>query len=85
MLDFILNCSGLALFTAWCLNVFTISGWREKCIMNVPNNFLVKLLSCDFCLSFWSCLIITIICAIPHDWSLLVTPFIFAPIIKKLI
>lgn len=86
MLNFVLNSLVIALFTAWCLNVFTISGARDWCIMNTSKDILAKMLSCDFCLSFWSSLGISIMmCFVIRDLSLVLTPFIAAPIIKKLI
>lgn len=86
MLDFILEMILVALSVACLLNVFTISGLREKCIAKAPHALLADLLSCDFCLSFWSSLLIcAILCICAQECSYLVMPIFIAAIIKKLI
>lgn len=83
MLNYFLYSIALALFVAWCLNVFTISGAREDCIMKAPYEWLAKLLSCDFCLSFWSCLALTLMFCWISQYVIL-TP-LMASVVKKLI
>jgi hypothetical protein len=86
MLDFILEMILVALSVAWLLNVFTISGFREQCIAKAPHVLLADLLSCDFCLSFWSSLLVCIfMCIFEHSWAYLFMPIFSAAIIKKLI
>lgn len=86
MLDFILEMILVALGTAWLLNVFTISGFREKCIAKAPCALLADLLSCDFCLSFWSSFLICALLSICEQTvSYFFMPFFIAAIIKKLI
>lgn len=86
MLDFILEMLLVALSVAWLLNVFTISGFREQCIAKAPCTLLADLLSCDFCLSFWSSLLLCAVLSICEQTvSYLFMPFFIAAIIKKLI
>lgn len=50
------------------------------------NNFIYKLFSCDFCMSFWTSLIITlVICFISGDFSNIFIPLGSTVISKKLL
>lgn len=50
------------------------------------NNFFAQMFSCDFCLSWWSGVVIAILAtAISGDLSILITPFISTPITRKML
>lgn len=50
------------------------------------NDFFAKMFSCDFCLSWWSGVVIAILTtAIIGDVSIMITPFISTPITRKLL
>lgn len=50
------------------------------------NSFFAQMFSCDFCLSWWSGVVIAILAtAISGELSILITPFISTPITRKLL
>lgn len=54
----------------------------ERCKMRI----ISKLFDCDFCLSFWSNVIICIfLAAFVNDWLTVLLPILAAPITRKLI
>ncbi len=60
-------------------------GIREAVITAAPK-LISKLFECDFCLSFWTSLILAIILAISFsNMSILLTPIISTPITRVLI
>lgn len=45
-----------------------------------------QMFHCDFCLSWWTCVILSILCALIFwHWALLFVPFIATPIARKLL
>ena len=74
-----------ALLSTFIIQVITITGIREK--IQLRSSMLIhKLFSCDFCLSFWIAVLITLIfCIFKNDFSLIFIPFLTAPITKKLL
>lgn len=47
---------------------------------------LSSLFSCDFCLSFWMCVLISlVVCFITGNFSFLVLAFVAAPVTRKML
>lgn len=61
-------------------------GWREKVQIYGPK-LISQMFSCDFCISFWFCVLVSIILFIfvDREWATLLCPFIASPITRKLI
>lgn len=55
-------------------------GVWEYLQVNAPNDFIYKLLSCDFCLSFWLALSVSVLLAIFVHWYLIFIPIFSASI-----
>lgn len=60
-------------------------GIRDEIIMRAPN-LISKLFGCDFCLSFWTSLILAIILVIFfNEIDIIFIPFVSSPITRILI
>lgn len=50
------------------------------------NNFFSKLFSCEFCLSFWTCLVIACItAALTGEFALMAAPLFSTPITRMIV
>lgn len=75
----------IACFSAFVILFMTKIGFREYVEVN-GSKLLSELFSCDFCLSFWTGLIITVfIVAFTGDFSLFLCAVITPPITRILI
>lgn len=76
----------LASVTAYIITLMNKWGIRNTLQSNAPNDFVWKLLDCDFCLSWWMGLVIGIVLAIAlKDGWLLVCPIVSAKISQRLL
>lgn len=79
----------MALFVAFVVLAFTISGLRDKVSYYLADrklNLLYQLVDCNFCLSFWITFCISIILAIfSQDSRYLLIPVFSTPLSKLLL
>lgn len=59
----------VALLTAFVLGLASKWGWLEWAQVHAPSDFLHKLLTCKFCLSFWTGLAISLILCVAAGWG----------------
>ncbi len=60
-------------------------GWREEFIAKSPK-LISEMFSCDFCLSWWICVLLVIGTALWRwDASILIVPFFSTPITRALL
>lgn len=76
----------IALISAFIILLITKLGFREYVVINAPIAKLSELFGCDFCLSFWTGLVITLsIVVVSGDYSLLLCAITTPPITRNLI
>lgn len=82
----LINSVIIACISAFIILFLTRIGLREKVVVLSPIRLLSELFSCDFCLSFWIGLIITIIfIVVSGNFSLFLCTIITPPITRFLI
>lgn len=75
----------IALIAAFGILLIGKLGVRDKIILRAPK-LISKLFDCDFCLSFWSSVILAIILALfSNEPIFFIIPIISTPIIRFLI
>lgn len=75
----------VALLAAFVILLIDKIGLRDIIIQNAPR-LISKLFECDFCLSFWTSVVLTaVIVASTGCWSMAVTPIVSTPITRVLI
>jgi hypothetical protein len=75
----------IAFIAAFLILSITKLGVREWAQIHAPK-LISKLFSCDFCLSFWTCLFISLILLIfTGDIRLLIIPFLATPVTRLVI
>lgn len=78
ILDYLCMVGLLALLVSFVRTVAEKWGILEWMQSHAPSEFLHKLLTCNFCLSFWIGMVISIFLAIFVHWT-----FIFLPIFSS--
>lgn len=74
----------VALASAFCLALARKWGWLEWAQVH-SDGFLYKLLSCNFCLSFWAGVVLSVVAAaVTQNWWLLACPICSTPITVRL-
>jgi len=73
----------IALFSAFTIQLLRKIGLFEYVQVH-GNDFFYQLSKCDFCLSFWHCLMLSIALVIyKQDFIYFIIPFFATPITKK--
>lgn len=79
----------LAVITALVATFFLLLAYKWGAIEWLQvhgNNFVSQLANCTFCLSWWMCLLVSMIFIIEsRDWSLLIVPVVATPITRKML
>ena len=75
-----------SLIASFGIMFITKIGLRGIIIERCKIRIISKLFDCDFCLSFWSNVIVCIFLAVfANDWLIALLPILAAPITRKLI
>ena len=75
----------VALLAAFCVLLVKKWGWAEYMQVH-GDKYLSQLFSCDLCMSFWACFLITLAIVIVIDEkSLMLIPFLATPITRQLV
>lgn len=75
----------VALFAAWCILLLRKLGVIEW-VQAYACLTLSRLASCDFCLSWWTCVVVScVIAMLLEQWLVLLVPFVSTPITRKLL
>lgn len=75
----------VALFAAFCVLLCKKWGWAEYMQVH-GDKYLSQLFSCDLCMSFWACFLITLaIVVVIDEKSLMLIPFFATPITRQLV
>lgn len=84
-MDWLVKIICLSLFAAFVILLITKIGLREW-VQTFAPKLLSKLFSCDFCLSFWICVLISFVFYIfVKDENILVLPFLASPLTRLMI
>lgn len=76
----------IALLSNFVVLFISKIGLRDKIIMKAKVKKISEMFDCDFCLSFWTNVVICLVCSIVmSDISIMLIPFIAAPITRFLI
>ena len=82
---FVIILLAIALTAAFGIMLVSKLGVRDKVIMEAPR-LISELFSCDFCLSWWTCVFLSIIVsAVTGMWVMLCVAVLATPITRKLI
>lgn len=75
----------VALLAAWMVSLMAKVGIVEW--MQVHGTALIsEMASCDFCLSWWSCVVVSLVVALCcGEWCYVLVPFLATPITRRLI
>lgn len=86
MIEFVCFCAVIACVASWLLTLAYKWGVVEWLQIHSPNAFFDKLFSCNFCMSWWVGVALSIIFSICfcNGW-LLFCPFVTATITKRII
>ena len=85
MIDFILLTIIIALFSCFIILFIEKIGYRELMQVRAPK-LISELFSCDFCLSWWINLIITLVfCVMECEWYFICCAVAATPITRKLL
>lgn len=85
MIDFILLTIIIALFSCFVILFIEKIGYRELMQVRAPK-LIAELFSCDFCLSWWINLIITLVfCVMECEWCFICCAIAATPITRKLL
>lgn len=74
MLEFVLYVVLVSLAVKFLRTLMEKWGYREQWQVDAPCELIAQMLRCDFCLSFWMGLVISIILAIFVHWWLVFIP-----------
>jgi hypothetical protein len=76
----------LALYASFIILLITKLGWREKVQIYGPK-LISDMFNCDFCISFWTCVVLSVILFtfVDRDWIVLSYPIFASPIVRRLI
>lgn len=75
----------LSLLSSFAILLITKIGLRERAQIYAPR-LLSEMFGCDFCLSFWTCAVFSILFFIfEGDWIILAYPFFATPLTRRLI
>ena len=76
----------LALCASFIILLITKFGWREKVQIYGPK-LISGMFNCDFCISFWTCLVLSVLfyTFVDGDWIVLFYPIFASPIVRLLI
>ena len=76
----------LSLLSSFAILLITKIGLRERAQIYAPR-LLSEMFGCDFCLSFWTCAVFSILFFIfvDRDWIVLSYPIFASPIVRRLI
>lgn len=75
----------VALLAAFVILFISKRGWRERMEVKAPK-LLSEMASCDFCLSWWTCLAVTVFVVIgTHDVGFLLSAVAATPITRYII
>lgn len=75
----------VALLAAFAVLLCKKWGWAEYMQVHGDKN-LSQLFSCDLCMSFWACFLITLaIVVVIDEKSLMLIPFLATPITRQLV
>lgn len=75
----------ITILSAFTIQLITITGIRGTLQIYAPK-LISRLFSCDFCLSFWISVFITLIyCIWMNDFSCIFIPLLSTPITRKLL
>ena len=76
----------LALLAAFSLLLLDKIGLRQYIVERCPIKIFARLFACDFCLSFWTSVIIATVAAFWwHDLTFLALPFFSVPLTRILL
>lgn len=76
----------IATLAAFILSLLNKWGVIEYLQIHAPNNFLNELFSCFFCMSWWTCVFLTLFVLIMYgDCIDLLLPFCATPLTRKLL
>lgn len=84
VIEFILNGTLVAFVAAFVLLLAKKIGVIEQIQVRAKSNILQELSRCDFCLSFWTCLFVSLIFAISADWTNIFLPLFSTAITRKM-
>lgn len=86
MLDILVLGIIIGCLASWFITLSNKRGWRTTWQTNAPNDTIWHLLECDYCMSWWSSLAMSIVAAIAfgNAW-LLVAAFVGTMTSKKLL
>ncbi len=85
MIAFICLMFCVALFAAFIIIFLVTTGLRELVVATAPR-FVSQLFSCDYCLSWWVAVVLSVVAAvIMGDAALLLIPFMSTPITRALL
>lgn len=85
MMDFILLTIIIALFSCFVILFIEKIGYRELMQVRAPK-LIAELFSCDFCLSWWTNLIVTLVfCVMECEWYFICCAVAATPITRKLL
>lgn len=86
LVEFIIYTVIIASVAAWVLAIAYKWGIIEKLQANAPCELIHKLASCLFCLSWWTCVALSVVASvILWDWHMLLIPFVATRITQCLI
>ena len=72
MLNFVCWSLVIAAFAAFGLALAQKWGWIEWAQVHAPSDFLYKLVSCHFCTTWWTCVVLCLLCALIFwDWTII--------------
>lgn len=83
MIDFVCWIAVVSLAAAFFLSL--LSKWKviEWLQVHAPSEFLYKLFSCKFCVSWWTCVIISLTLCVATGWFALMAVPICSTIITR--
>lgn len=84
IVEFLCLCIVVGVMAAWILTLVDKFGWREWLQVHAPNDILYELFTCNFCCSWWLCVIISLFLLVATGrWEMLVVPMISTMIARK--
>lgn len=83
--DYIAIIMLVALAAAWVVSLMVKWGIVED--MQVHGSDIIsRMASCDFCLSWWACVVVSVVTALVcGDWVVLLAPVFSTPITRRLL
>lgn len=84
MIEFVFLTLIIALFATFVILIAERVGIREKVQIRAPK-LIAELFSCDFCLSFWVCLLTAMVISFSNIDIVLLSAIAATPITRKLL